>query len=132
MQGTGQGLVRGRSANKHTSSGGSIGLTTPTGIIPSDGRPSKLDAVSEVQSLSNWGPRELYSVGVPLGTGAGTFATHAPGGWDTFSFKEAADDVGLRGQVAFLLRPSIRQPVVQECLQPHCLVLQVSLDACRC
>ena len=90
-----------------------MGLTIRTSIIQSDGRPGKLDAVSEVQSLSYRGPRELYSAGVPLGTGAGTFATHDPRRWDTFPFKEeAADDVGLRGQVAFLLRPGICQLVV--------------------
>ena len=97
------------SADKHTSSGGRVGLTIHTGIVPSDGRPSKLDAVSEVKSLLHCGPCELHCTSVPLGIGAWAFATHAPRRGDTFAFQEeAADDVGLRGQVVFLLRPSIR------------------------
>ena len=98
VQGTGQGVVPRGSAEKRTSSGGSIGLTIQTSIIPSDGRPGKLDALSGGQSLSYWGPREFYSTGVPLGTGVEKLATHAPKRWDTFSFnEEVAEDVRLHG-----------------------------------
>ena len=111
--GAGQGVVPGRSVEKHTSSGGGIGVDIQSIIIPSDGRSRKLDAIREVQGWTYWGLRRLYCAGVPLGVGAETFVTHAPWRWDPFSFEEeAADDVGFHGQVAFLLRLGICQPVV--------------------
>ena len=98
VEGIGQGVVPGRSAEKHTSSGDSIGLAIQSSIIPLDGRPRRLDAISEAQSRSYRGPRELYCSGVPLGTRAELFATHAPRRWDSFSFEEeVADDVRFHG-----------------------------------
>ena len=71
-------MVPGRSVEKHTSLGGGIGSDIESSIIPSDGRPRKLDAIREVQSWTYWGPRELYCVGVPLGTGAETVCHACP------------------------------------------------------
>ena len=73
-----QGVVPGRSVEKHTSSGGGIGFDIPSIIIPSDGGSRKLDTICEVQGCLYWGPCELYCASVPLGMGAKTFVTHAP------------------------------------------------------
>ena len=72
------GLVSGRSAEKHTSLGSRAGLTIQCSIVPSDGRPSELDAVSEVKSLSHWGPCELHCAAVPLVVGHGRLPRMPP------------------------------------------------------
>ena len=79
MQGIGQGVVPGRSAEKHTSSGGSIGLAIQSSIIPSDGRPrmpsvkcrvSRIgDPVSCTAQVSLWGLVQSRLPRMPPGDG---------------------------------------------------------------
>ena len=66
----GTGLVYGRSAQMHTSSGGRAGLNIRSSVAPLDRRPSELDAVSEVKKES-----------VALGTQWNTLRTCLPGDW---------------------------------------------------
>ena len=111
-RGAGQGMVPGRSVKRHTCSGSGIGLDIQSIIIPSDGGSRELDAIREVQGWTFWGPRELFSAGVPLRIGAETFVKHAPSRRKPFSFEEeAVDDFGFHGQVAFLVRPGLCQLV---------------------
>ena len=83
-----------------------------------------------MEGLPHRRPCELHSAGVPLVARAWAFAMRALWRGGAFPFEEeAADDVGLYGQVVFLLVPGAGQPVVKGRCTPGRLSRQVLLGA---